>query len=220
MGRHGGSRCVAESSGTSQPGRARTSSPLPLPTKVSNAGVCARGWLAMSRASAPTDRSLRRNAPSFFIDPWVYGLTFLKPCRDGPPTVSELRSRASMDLAGRGESFGSDSSSTESARSSVGVAKSLVSSLADASDEHVAPLKERRKLLKKLRQVAALREQVAAGHSLDTQQQVKLDSEPTLRTALADVERLLLSMGVALSPATQSDSEGEGPDHDIAKLIV
>jgi len=162
-----------------------------------------------------------RSAPSYFLDPWQYGLRCLKPCDDGPPTVAQASSgRASA--GGRGISVESEAASSSSeatnvvtggrsrtfrqaASPSLSPASTVSASL---SPEQLAAVKDRRKLLKKLRQIAGLKQRLAEGGRLDSQQIAKLETEPALRAALEDREVSLVAAGVTLSPGGLVDSYG------------
>mmetsp|Transcript_1689 Transcript_1689/g.2524 ORF Transcript_1689/g.2524 Transcript_1689/m.2524 type:complete len:207 (+) Transcript_1689:2-622(+) len=177
----------------------------------------------------PRGRDVRRHyeapsAPSYFLDPWQYGLRFLKPCLDGPPTVAQS-SQGRAAAGGRGSSVESDTSTGSantvrmSPGSGSGTARAAASpSMSPASSslygslppELVAAVKDRRKLLKKLRQIAGLKQRMADGARLDSQQLAKLETEPRLRAALEDRERSLVAAGVALSPGGTVDPHGPG----------
>lgn len=155
-------------------------------------------------------------APSYFVDPWQYGLRFLEPCDDGPPTVTQIMA----SRAGRGGSVDSEASSS-SALSAAAVAgqarpqqhsagvslspSSSPDSTSGLSDEHATAVKERRKLLKKLRQIAGLKQRAAEGGRLDSQQLAKLELEHQLRVALKERESALVSAGMTLSPGGPVD---------------
>lgn len=162
------------------------------------------------------------DSPSCFLDPWAHGISFLKPCMDGPPTEAEK-------LAGRNRSLsGMSSDSSQAATpplSSASSSRSSVTSMASIPgsplDEALAnACRERRKLLKKLRQISGLQQRAADGAALDSQQVVKLATELRLRETLAHLEAQLLAAGVdlsreILSPALDSTSlsgqeEGHG----------
>jgi len=156
------------------------------------------------------------------LDPWQYGLRFLKPCDDGPPTVAQA-SAGRASAGGRGSSIESESSSGTSGTtydagssssaafrhaSSPSVSPASSSLSASLSPEQLAAVKDRRKLLKKLRQIAGLKQRLAEGVRLDSQQLAKLDTERGLRSALEEREHALSASGVTLSPGGPIDTYG------------
>jgi hypothetical protein len=73
--------------------------------------------------------------------------------------------------------------------------------------EHVPAVKERRKLLKKLRQISGLKQKMSEGCMLDAQQRHKLDTEHLLRDALREKEAALVAAGVTLSPGSATTED-------------
>ena len=123
-----------------------------------------------------------------FTDPWSYGLGFLKPDPSGPPTVAELHSRGRSGSEGSGGADGST-------HSSAGTAE-------PADPEAVALTKDRRKTLKKLRQITNLLQKRQAGDVLDEQQEAKVATRDVLLRQLEDVEARLHRRGIPMTPAT------------------